>query len=43
MWTLFKVFIEFVTTLLGLCSSFGAKRHLGSWLPNQGLNSQPLH
>ena len=44
MWTIFKVFIEFVTILL-LFSCFGvlALRHVGSYLPDQGSNLHPLH
>ena len=36
MWTIFKVFIEFVTILL-LFSI------LAFWLPDQGSNPPPLH
>ena len=42
MWTLFKVFIEFVTVLCFYFSSwfgFLVLRHVASWLPNQGPNS----
>ena len=43
----FLVFVEFITTLLLLfyvCFFFFlALRHVGSWIPNQGLNSQSLH
>ena len=42
MWTIFKVFIEFVTILLVSGFVFLAARHVGSSLPNQGLNPQPL-
>ena len=40
MWTIFKVFIEFVTILLlfFLCFVFLVWRHVGSFLPDQGLN-----
>ena len=44
MWTIFKVFIEFVTVLfLFYGSVFLALRHVGSWLPDQGWNPYPLH
>ena len=39
MWTIFKVFIEFVTTLFWV---FGHGR-VGSWRPHQGSNPHPLH
>ena len=44
MWTIFKVFTEFVTILL-LFYVFGflAVRHVGSWLPDQGWYPHPLH
>ena len=45
MWAIFKVFIEFVTTLL-LYNVFGflAMRHAGSQLAaDQGLNLHALH
>ena len=46
MWTIFKVFIEFVTMLLLLFMFwflfvgwfFWAVRHAGSWLPDRGSN-----
>ena len=44
MWALFKVFIEFVTTLLlHNVFVFLAMRHVGSQLPDQGLNLHTLH
>ena len=43
-WTIFKVFIEFFTTLLLFCVSvFLAEGHVGSWPPDQGLNPHPMH
>ena len=40
---MFKIFIEFVTTLLlPLCFGFGAASHVGSYLPNQGSNPASL-
>ena len=42
MWTIFKVFIEFVTILI-LCFGFVVVRHVGSQLPDQGSNLYPLH
>ena len=33
MWTIFKVFIEFVTILLLFCFGFLASRHVGSLAP----------
>ena len=44
MWTIFKVFIEFVTTLLLFCVSvFLAEGCVESWLPDQALNPHPMH
>ena len=44
MWTLLKVSTTFITTvLLFLCFRFLAARHVGSYLPDQGLNLHPLH
>ena len=52
MWIIFKVFIEFFTALLLFYVFFVvvvvvlfcfAMKHVGSWLPNQGLNPHPLH
>ena len=44
MWIIFKVFIELVTILLLFhVVGFLAERHVGSQLPNQGSNPQPLH
>ena len=40
MWTIFKVFIEFVTTLLP-CFGFLAMRYVGSWLLDQGIKPAP--
>ena len=38
MWTIFKVFIEFVTVLFVLCLSFLASRYVGSyWTTREGL------
>ena len=42
MWIILKVFIEFVTILL-LFYVFLATRHVGSQLPQQGLNPHSLH
>ena len=42
MWIILKVFIEFVTILL-LFYVFLATRHVGSQLPQQGLNLHSLH
>ena len=43
-WTFFKVFIEFVTTLLLFCvSGFLAEGCVASWHPDQGLNPHPMH
>ena len=41
MWTILKVFIEFVT----ICSCFKvlAQRHVGSYLPDQKQNLHSLH
>ena len=41
--TSLKVFIEFVTILLSLCFIFLTRRHVGSYLPNQGSILHPLH
>ena len=42
MWSILKVFIEFVTMLLLFyVLVFLATRHVGSQLPDQGLNSDP--
>ena len=42
MWTIFKVFIEFVTILLlFLCFGILALRYVGSQLPEWGLNPHP--
>ena len=44
MWTIFKVFIEFVTILLLFyVLGFLAMSHVESWLSDQGLNPYPLH
>ena len=46
MWTIFKVFIEFVTVLLlfyVFLGGFLAMKHVGPQLPNQGSNVHPLH
>ena len=44
MWTIFQVFIEFVTILLLFyVLVFLATRHVGSYLPDQELNPHPLH
>ena len=37
MWTIFKVFIEFVTILLVLCFGFLAMRHVGIESPTPAL------
>ena len=43
-WTIFKVFIEFVPTLLLFHDLvFLAEGRVGSWLPDQGLNPYPMH
>ena len=43
-WTIFKVFIEFVTIFLLFYVLVSlTMRNVGSLLPNQGLNSHPLH
>ena len=43
MWTIFEVFIEFVTILLlSYILLFLARKHVGSSLPNQGLNPSTL-
>ena len=41
MWTVLKIFIEFVKILLLFC--FLAARHVGVQLPNQGLNWHHLY
>ena len=44
MWTIFKVFIEFVIRLLPFYGAdLLALKHMGSEFPNQGLNPYPLH
>ena len=43
MWTIFKVFIEFVTIQLLLCFGFLPMRHVGSKLSNQGSYPYSLH
>ena len=44
MWTIFEVFIEFVAILLLFhVLFFLAMRHVGSQLPDWGLNPHPLH
>ena len=43
MWTILKVFTEFVTILLVLWYGFLAAKHEGSYLPDQGSNPHPLH
>ena len=43
MWTIFKVFIEFITISLVLHFVFLTVKHVGSWLPDQGLNLCHLH
>ena len=44
MWTIFKVFIEFITVQLLLYALiFLAMRHVRSQLPDQGSNPHPLH
>ena len=42
MWTIFKVFIEFVTILL-LCFHSLAVMYVGSSLPDKESDPQPLH
>ena len=42
MWTIFKVFIEFLGSG-GVLFWFLAMRHVRSQLPDQGSNLQPLH
>ena len=42
MWTVFEVFVEFVTILLLFMSGFFTVRHVGSELPKEGLNPHPL-
>lgn len=42
MWTVFKVLVEFVMTLL-VSYGFLAVRHAGSYLPDEGLNLHVLH
>ena len=42
-WTIFKVFIEFVATLfLFYVLVFSTSRHVGSQPPDHGLNLHPL-
>ena len=41
MWTIFKVSVEFVEILL--LSYVLVSWHVGSYLPDQGLNLNPLH
>ena len=44
MWTIFKVFTEFVTILLPfLFLFFLASRHVASYFPHQGENLHALH
>ena len=45
MWTIFKVFIQFVTVwlLFQAVGFFLAMKHVGSLLPDQGLNPHPLN
>ena len=44
MWTIFKVFIEFVTiSFLFYVLVFWPWRHVGSLLPDQGLNLYPMY
>ena len=44
MWPIFKVFIEFITTLLlFLHSGFLAERHVRAQLPDKGLRLHLLH
>ena len=43
MWTILKVFIEFVIILLCLMFWFLVTKHVGSQPPNQGLNPHALH
>ena len=38
MWTIFKIFIEFVTILLSFMLGLLAWRYVVSYLPDQGLN-----
>ena len=42
MWRIFKVFIEFVTTLLVSGFTLLASKHAGSQFPDQVLNLHPL-
>ena len=43
MWTIFKVPVEFVNSIASVLRfGFLAKRHVGSYLYNQGLNLHPL-
>ena len=42
MWTIFKVFIEFVTILHVFHVLVFASRHVGSELQDQGSNPHPL-
>ena len=41
MWTIVKVFIEFVTVLFPLCSGCLVTGHVGSQLPSKGWNPTP--
>ena len=42
MWTSFKIFIEICSNIASaLCFGFLIARHVGSQLPNQGLNWPP--
>ena len=44
MWTIFKVFIEFVINIISLhFFGFGFLSLEECWLPDQGLKLQPLH
>ena len=47
MWTIFEVFIDsfflFFCNIVPISFSFLAKRHMGSQLPDQGLNPHHLH
>ena len=43
MWTVFKVFTESLQYCFCFVFCFLAKRHVGSWLPEQGSNLHPLH
>ena len=44
MWTIFKVFTEFLKmVLLFNVLVFMTLRHVGSWLPDQESNLPPLH